>query len=138
MLGEGAGAQAMRKRLAGAVGKRRLAVEREDLLAEDRRALRASGAEAAIADERRHHMIAGFQPLDARADRLHDARRLVAVDRRQFSAPSPVHVKDVAVADRAGGRLDEDLARARLGELDRLHGQGRAEGAADGGFRFHG
>ena len=135
---EGAGAQAMHDRLAGAVVERRLAVERKHFLAEDRRALGAGGAEPAIADERRHHMVAHFKAGDARADGFDHARRLVTVDGRQFPAPSAVDVKNVAVADRAGGRADQNLARPRLGEFDRLHGQGRAEGAADSGFRFHG
>ena len=89
-LGERAGAQPMDDRLAGAVVQRRRAVEREHLLAEDGRALSAGGAEAAIADERRHHMVADFQARHARADRLDHARRLVAVDRRQFAAPGAV------------------------------------------------
>ena len=120
VLGEGAGAQAMDDRLAGAVVQRGRAVEREHFLAEDGRALGAGGAEAAIADERRHHVVADFQPGHARADRLDHARRLMAVDRRQFAAPGAVEVENVAVADRAGRRPDQHFARPGLGEFDRL------------------
>ena len=79
-----------------------------------------------------------FRRVDAGADRLDHARRLVAVDRRQLAAPGAVDIEDVAVADRAGGDPDQDLAGAGLGEFDRLDGQRRAEGAADGGSGFHG
>ena len=83
-------------------------------------------------------MVAGLEAGDARADRLDHPCRLVAVDRWQFAAPGAVEIENVAVADRAGRGPDQDLARVRLGEFDRLDGQGLAERAADGGFRFHG
>ena len=137
VLGEGAHAQAVDDSSAGAVVQRGLAVEREHFLAEDGRALRAGGAEAAIADERRHHVVAGFQARDGGADRLDDARRLVAVDGWQIAAPGAVAEENIAVADRAGARPDQNLARARLGEFDRLNRQRSAKGAADGGFGFH-
>ena len=138
VLGEGAGAQTVDDRLAGAVVQRGGAVEREHFLAEHRRALGAGGAEAAIADERRDHGVADFEPRDPRTDRLDHARRLVAVDGGQFAPPGAVDEENVAVADRAGRGPDQDLARPRLGELDRLDRERRAEGAADGGFGFHG
>ena len=83
-------------------------------------------------------MIAWLEAGHALADRLDHTRRLVAVDRRQFPAPGAVEIEDVAVADGAGSRLDQNLAPVRLGELDRLDDQGLAERAAHGGFRFHG
>ncbi len=89
-LGEGAGAQPVDERLAVAVVQRGCAIEREHLLAEHRRAFGAGRAEAAIADQRRDDMIAGLEAGHARADRLDHARRLVAVDRRQFPAPGAV------------------------------------------------
>ena len=42
------------------------------------------------------------------------------------------------MANRASRRPYQRLAGSGFGEFDRLHGQGRAEGAADGGFGFHG
>ena len=83
-------------------------------------------------------MVADFQARHALSDRLDDARRLVAIDRRQIAAPGAVDVKNVAVANRAGRGPYQHLARPRFGKVDRLDGQGRAEGAADGGFGFHG
>ena len=59
MLGEGPGAQAVDDRPALAVAERRRLVEREHLFAEDRRALGAGRAEAAVADEGRDHVVAG-------------------------------------------------------------------------------
>jgi hypothetical protein len=58
--------------------------------------------------------VAGPEPSDTGADRLHHARRLVAVDRRQIVAPDAVDVEIVAVADGAGGGADKDLARASI------------------------
>ena len=83
------------------------------------------------------NVVAGLEPGHAGPDRLDHAGRLVAVDGRQFAAPGAVDVGDVAVADRAGGRPDQNLAGAGRPELDRLDGQRRAEGAADGGSGFH-
>ena len=60
MLGESPRAKAVDDRVAGLVVKRRRAVERKHLFAEYGRALGACRAEAAIADERHHHMIPGF------------------------------------------------------------------------------
>ena len=82
-------------------------------------------------------MIAGPQPGHARSDRLDDAGRLMAVDRRQFSAPGAVHEEDVAVADRAGPHIDENFAGAGGAKLDQFEAERRAEGAADGGSGFH-
>ena len=138
MLGESADAHAVDDALSAFALERALPVEREDLFAEHRRAARAGRAEAAGADQRRDHGIADLDPRDAGADRLDDARRLVAVDRRQIAAPGALPIEDVAVADRAGLDLDADLALAGLGEVDLLDRQRLSEGAADRGAGFHG
>ena len=79
-----------------------------------------------------------FRRVTPAPDRLDHARRLVAVDRRQFAAPGAVDIEDVAVADRAGGGPDQNLARARVPKLDRLDRQRGFERAADGGSGLHG
>ena len=138
MLGEGADAHAVDDALAAGAVQRALLIEREHLLALHRRAAGAGGAEAAGADQRRHHGIADLDPRHAGADRLDDPRRLVAVDRRQRAAPGAFPKEHVAVADRARLDLDADLALAGLGEVDLLERERLAEGAADGGAGFHG
>jgi len=65
-LGEGPGSVAVHDRLSFGVAKRRRLVEREHLFAEDRRALGAGRAEAAVADERHDHAVAGLEPGHAR------------------------------------------------------------------------
>ena len=137
MLGEGADPHAVNDRRAAMVGERALAVEREDFLAEHRRALGAGRAEAAGANQRRDDRIADFQTRDAGADAFDHARRLVAVDRGQFAAPGAVEKVDVAVADRAGGDLYPHFAGAGIGELDLFDAERRSELAAYGGPGLH-
>jgi hypothetical protein len=123
--------------LAGLVVERRRPVERKHLFAEDRRTFGAGRAEAAIADERRDDMVAGFEAGHTGSDRLDHARRLMAENRRKVAAPGAVHVEDIAVADRTGRHFDLHFTRAGRREVDGLDGQRRAKRAADGGLGFH-
>src|SRR5208283_3047461 len=100
------------------------------LFAERRRALGAGRAEAAVANERRHDRVAGAEPAHAGPDRLDHARRFVAIDRGKVAAPGAVDIEDVAVADGASGRPDQNLAWAGLRDLDGLDGQPGPESPA--------
>ena len=115
-----------------------LPVEREHLFAEHRRAVGAGGAEAAVADQGGDDRVARLEPSDSGSDRRDDARCLVAVDRGQVAAPGAIDIQNVAVADPAGRRLDQDFAGPRRGDLDRFDRQRRPEGPADCGSGFHG
>ena len=85
------------------------------------RGLQAVDALAALGREERDHVVARLDERHALADRLDDARALVAEHARRVAgrvgARGGVHV---GVADAAGGEPDEHLARLRLGELDLL------------------
>ena len=72
-------------------------------------------------------------PATPGADLDDDARRLVAVHRRQRAAPGALEVVDVALADRAGGEPDPHLAAIGCCELHLLDHERFAERAADGG-----
>ena len=58
--------------------------------------------------------VAAPEPSDPGPDRLRHARRLVAVGCREVAAPGAVDIGNVAVADGAGGRPDQDLARGSI------------------------
>ena len=137
MIGESAGAHAVDDGRPGLVGERAFPVEREYLLAEHRRAFRARGAGAAGADEGRDDGIAHLQARHAGTDALDDSRRLVAVDRGQVAAPGAVKIENVAMADRAGGDLDPDLAGAGVRQFHLFDAERRPERAAHGGPNFH-
>src|SRR4051794_12191389 len=83
-------------------------------------------------------MVTDREVADIRADRLDDARALVAEDRRRIArrvgARRGVHV---GVADAAGLQPDEHLAGLRLGEIDLLDHERRAELLQDGGSHTH-
>jgi len=74
---------------------------------------RASVAVAAMATgtESQGDAIAGPQPLDPAADRLHDAGTLMTEHRRQ---PEAMWRKQVGVADSAGDQPDEDFVWPRI------------------------
>ncbi len=65
-------------------------------------------------------MVADLDAFDALADRLDDARALVAHDHRRGPRPVAVHDVQVGVADTARAQLDEHLAAARALERELL------------------
>ena len=58
-------------------------------------------------------MVADLDAFDALADRLDDARALVAHHHRRGPRPVAVHDVQVGMADAARAQLDEHLAAAR-------------------------
>ncbi len=116
------------------VWSRSACVDRELGLAQVRLSSHAEEAPAAGADQTDHHPVAGAHGFDAHAHRLHDARRLVAVDGRKLAAPRAFGEVDVAVADRAGGDFDADLTGLGRVEQEVLDRERRAERPADCGF----
>ena len=108
-------------------------VERERRVAERRLAVRARRARAAGADERHDDVVALGDTLHAGADLDDDPRRLVPEHRRQRASPGALEVVEVALADRAGGEPDPQLAASGRCELHVLDHERFAERAADGG-----
>ncbi len=76
----------------------------------------------------------GLNSVDLRADRLDDAGRLVAEDRRRRERVVAVDEVQVAVADAAGDGAHEHLAPDGLLDLDVLDRQGLVGTVEDGGF----
>ncbi len=74
-------------------------------------------------------MVADLDALDALADRLDDARALVAHDDRRGPRPVAVDHVQVGMADAARAQLDEHLAAARALERELLdrHAPGAVE-----------
>src|SRR5262249_46540417 len=83
---------------------------------------------------RQRDLPADGRRIEARTDRLDDARALVAEDDRARADPVAVADVQIGVADAGGGQADEDLARARLVEPQRLDGRPRAGALDDGGL----
>jgi len=110
-------------------------VDREFGLAQVSLSPRAEEASAAGADQTDDHPVAWANAFDVGSHRFDDARGLVAIDRRKPAAPCALDVVDVAVADRASGDVDPNLAPRRRVEPQLLDDERRAEGAAD--CRFH-
>src|SRR5438105_2576386 len=100
-------------------------------------ALRTAPAESRQA---RHHVIAGAQRRHVGADRLDDARALVAQHDGAIEGPAPLAIDDVevAVADAGGRGAHEDLAAPGLVDLDRLHRERLVGLAKDRGLDLHG
>lgn len=67
------------------------------------------------------HEVAGGDVGDAVADRLHDARGLMAEQEREVVVDPALLVVEVRVADPAGLDLHHSLARPRVRDQDRLH-----------------
>ena len=133
LLGEGAGLQALANYAAIGAVQPVLVVQREPAGAEIRGVVGAVVALAAAAHQGGDHPVARLDAGDPGADLLDQAGGLVAEHRRQLSAPGPVDVVDVAVADAAGADVDADLAGLRRVDLDVLDAQRRTELVADSG-----
>jgi hypothetical protein len=97
-------------------------------------ALLATTASAAGAHHGRDDEVADLHAPDVFADRVDDARGLVAVDGGKLTRISPFHVVDVRMADHAGLDPDHDLTARGRGEFDLLDRERGSEFAADGGF----
>ena len=70
----------------------------------------------------KHHMVALAHSAYVGANRLHDPRTLVPQDGRQRHVPPiALHHVPIGVADAAGHDLDQNFARSRLLNFDRLH-----------------
>ena len=83
----------------------------------------APAARPALAAHRppvQDHEVAGRHVGDVGADRLDDARRLVAEQERELVVDPALPVVEVGVAHAARLHLHERLARARVGHLDHL------------------
>src|SRR5262249_4980833 len=94
------------------------------------------GAASTEAGEAGDHGIAPAQGSDVGADRLHDARALVAEDVRPIERKPSQAVDDVevAVADARRRRAHEDLAAPRLVDVDRFDRQRLVDLAKDRGL----
>ena len=116
---------AAERKAAGAIGHQALALRRADRRAEVGLARQARLALPALGRVERNHVIALLERRHAGADVDHDARALVAEDRRKEALRIRAGARVfVGVAD--AGRLDLDQHLARLGgsEIDRLDGEG--------------
>ena len=97
----------------------------------------AAVARPALAADRapvEHHEVAGLQPRHVRADRLDDARRLVAEQEGEVVVDPALAVVQVGVAHAAGLHRDDRLARTGVGDVDRDHLDRRALGECDHGL----
>lgn len=77
-------------------------------------------------------MIAGADPGHRGADRLHDARALVAEDSGQRERQAAGGDAQVGVADPGGDHADQHLVRARVGQFYFAQLEARAGGLDDG------
>ena len=75
-------------------------------------------------------VVAGLDVGDAVADRLDDARRLVAEQEREVVVDAALAVVQVGVADPARLDLHDRLARPGIGDDDRLDADRLALGAS--------
>ena len=82
--------------------------------------LQAGAALAAHGPPVEDHEVAGRDVGDARADGLDHAGRLVPEQEREVVVDAALAVVQVGVADAAGLHLHQRLARARVGDQDRL------------------
>ena len=114
-------------------------------LAQGRASLRARQAMAAARHEHHDDVVALLEVVDAGADLLDDARRLVAERHRHRPRPVALDHRQVRVAQPRRRDLDQDLARSRRVELDRLDlqrlrlrvGRRSAHLVQHGGSDFH-
>ena len=92
------------------------------------RVLQTVDALAALGREERDHVIAGLERRHALAEALDDAGALVAEHGRRVTRRVGAGGRvEVGVADAARNEPDENLARLRLGEIELLHRERRAE-----------
>ena len=92
------------------------------------RVAQAVDALAALRREERHDVVAGRERGDAVADALDDAGALVPEHgRRVAGRVGAGGGVEVGVADAAGDEPHEHLAGPRLGQVDLLHDERRAE-----------
>ena len=83
-------------------------------------------------------MVAGCERCDLLAHTFDDAGALVPEHRRRVAGRVRTGGGvEIGVADAAGDEADEDLARLRLGEVELLHLERRAELLQDGGADPH-
>ena len=98
----------------------------------------AVDALAALGREQRHDVVAGLKERDPLADLLDHAGALVAEHRRGVAGRVRARRRvEVGVADAAGLEPHQHLARARLLELDLLHGQRLPELLENGRAHSH-
>ena len=122
----------------GAVGQVTLALLLADREAEVRPRRAAVDALAALRGEERDDVVAGRERVDAVADPLDDAGALVPEHGRRVAGRIGAgRGVEVGVADAAGDEANEHLARLRLGELELLHLERRAEVLQHGGADLH-
>ena len=109
----------------------------ERVLAQDRAPDDAVTARAAARREAEHHALAGCEAGDSgpRASTMPGA--LVTEHSREREAPLAVGLPDVGVADPRRDDADEDLAGARLAQVDLLDPVRLAERVQNGGGRLH-
>jgi hypothetical protein len=94
---------------------------------------------AALRREERDDVIARGERRDVRADLLDHAGALVPENGRRVAGGVCARGRvEIGMAHPAGDEANERLARARLGELDLLHDERRAEFLEDGGADLHG
>ena len=98
----------------------------------------AVDALAALRREERDDVVALGERGDALADALDDARALVAEHRRRVAGRVGARGRvEIGVADAARDEPDEHLAGPRLGEVELLHLERRAELLEHGGADLH-
>ena len=85
----------------------------------ERRAARGAGAAAAAArHEDEHHVIADGEVRHALAERLDDARRLVAERHRDGARPRAVDDREIGMAEPGRPDAHQNLAAAGRGEVE--------------------
>jgi hypothetical protein len=86
------------------------------------------------ANERNDYKVAWFGERDTEAYLGHDPGRFMPIDSRQRTAPSPIHVENVTMADGAGRELDAHFIRLRWIENNVFNQQGLPKFIANGCF----
>ena len=93
---------------------------------------------AARPDEQVDDLVADLDAVDPRAHRLDDPRTLVTAHRGDRAREVAVEHVEVGAAEAGGRHPDQDLARSRLVELDRLDREGLPELTHDRCCCLHG
>ena len=106
--------------------------------AQDRLVALAIEAVPAMRGPRRHDMVAGRYAVDARADRLDDARPLVPEDDRHGIAERAFDHFEIGVTQSRGHDADQDVARLEPLDADRRDLERLADAGQDGSLEFGG